>query len=220
MSAPLRAKVAHFTDQGYQLRGVVHVGANDGEEIPWYIHMGHVPVLAIEPLPTAFGALAVRAVSIPGASGQVLLCPFALSDEPGTLRLHVDSRGTGKGSTAKAPIPHPDHEWTYEDVYQRDLLSVPVYRFDEWAASNTIDLGQYNTLVVDVEGMELEVLRGFGDTLDGFNFLNIECSERPVFDGQASAYEVEAYLRDRGFRRDSPIFSHDDVMYVREGLRP
>jgi len=32
-----RVKIGHFTRKGYKIRGVVHVGANDGFEIQFYL---------------------------------------------------------------------------------------------------------------------------------------------------------------------------------------
>jgi FkbM family methyltransferase len=197
---PVRAKVAHFTDRGHSLHGVVHVGANDGEEIPWYLHMGHVPVLGFEPVPAAYAL----ARSEFGGDARVELINAALGGSNRSLQLHVDSTGTHKGSS-RFVIPG----WAYGGT-----IMVPCHRFDLWAGRR--DLSAFDTLVIDVEGMELEVLEGFGVRLNEFDFLNIECSETPIFDGQAPASSVVDFVASRGFRLDSPIESHNDVMFIRE----
>jgi hypothetical protein len=69
---------------------------------------------------------------------------------------------------------------------------------------------------VDVQGLELPVLKGFGEKLKWFKMLNVECSAVPVYEGGVPASEVELYLNSQGFVRMTPIEVHDDVMYVRK----
>ena len=84
--------------------------------------------------------------------------------------------------------------------------------------SDIIELKDYNCLVVDVQGMELQVLKGFGPHLDGMDCLNIECSEVPIYGGEAPASEVVAWLGERGFEAISPIEPHNDVLFVKNGV--
>jgi len=55
-------------------------------------------------------------------------------------------------------------------------------------------------LKLDVQGFELEALRGCEDLLDRFACVYAECSFVEMYAGQALADEVIAWLRDRGFR--------------------
>ena len=80
--------------------------------------------------------------------------------------------------------------------------------------SPLIPIEQFDCLVVDVQGMELDVLIGMGKYLDNFNFLNIECSQVPTFDHGPSAQQIVNYLADHGFVQDSPIEVHNDVMFI------
>jgi FkbM family methyltransferase len=192
-----RAKIAHFTDKGYAVQGVVHVGANDGEEIPYYVSMGHTPIIAFEPGREAFSQLATAFEGVAECHNLAL----GRTNTTGWLRLPED--GSTKGASL---LVEPGQSEFAERIL--------VWRFDTWAAVR--DLSAYNALVVDVQGMELDVLEGFGDRLDGFHYLNIECSEVPVYVGEASAREVIDFLAERGFRQDSPIEPHNDIMFVRE----
>jgi hypothetical protein len=53
---------------------------------------------------------------------------------------------------------------------------------------------------IDVQGGELEVLRGAEETLLSTDALLIECSFVELYAGQALAHEVIAHLASRGFR--------------------
>jgi hypothetical protein len=50
-----------------------------------------------------------------------------------------------------------------------------------------------------VQGYELEVLQGSQDLLEKFSHLYIECSYVELYQGQALAHQVIAWLSDRNF---------------------
>jgi FkbM family methyltransferase len=202
LAAQDRVKVGHFTRQGFDIGNVLHVGANDGEEISYYLALGAQKVIAFEPGLKAFR----RLLKSYGKDDRVYCLFMALGEHREFRPLHITA-GDGKGSSFLT-----EHESPYEIV---DSVEIGVIRAD---SISSIYSG-FDTLVVDVQGMELDVLKGFGETLRGFKFLNIECSEKPIFDGESPAEEVIAWLDGQGFQQDSPIFSHDDIMFIRKGLK-
>lgn len=68
---------------------------------------------------------------------------------------------------------------------------------DEFLDSASID--DPALLKLDVQGFELEALRGCGDLLDRFSYLCAEGSFVELYEGQALAVDVIDWLRDRGF---------------------
>lgn len=55
-------------------------------------------------------------------------------------------------------------------------------------------------LKIDVQGGELDVLRGGSKTLDRLTWVYVECSFRELYIGQPPADEVVEHLRGAGFR--------------------
>jgi FkbM family methyltransferase len=207
-SAVGESHLMYFTDQGLPVRGVVHVGANDGAEVEWYLDHVCTPVLCFEPHPDAFERGLKRWWKEP-----VTYIRLALGETAGQLTMHLPENGDDEKTSRYHPIPTLGHDWTAVPLGQS--LKVPVARFDEWAKENEVDLEPFNALVVDVQGMELEVLRGFGECLNGFAYLCVELSHRPVYEGEASADEVVTYLAKRGFWRETEIEEHDDVLFAK-----
>lgn len=217
--AKWRVKIAHFTEKDYSIRGVVHVGANDGYEVPWYFALGAEKVLAFEPLPLAVGLFKDKCKQFLD-SGVCRLYDVALSDSNQRIDLRI-AKDSGQCSTFLRVNDTHKTEAPFRDTEEEDTPTVEVSmtRFDQWANStpDPITLSDYNCLVVDVQGMELPVLRGFGDYLQYFDFLNIECSKEPIFVGEADAQTVADYLEKKGFMRDTPIEDHNDVMFIKKG---
>jgi len=54
-------------------------------------------------------------------------------------------------------------------------------------------------LKIDVQGAELDVLKGAASLLTSFAAVYVECSYVPLYQGQALAKDVIAFLADRGF---------------------
>ena len=194
-----KVEIRYFTKQGLKIRGVVHVGANNGYEIEFYLAMGAEKILAFEPLDSAFTELLKKYSNEP----RVTLMQCALGDFPAEALLNVTS-GDGMGSSFLREYAGP-----YIFIGQQ---SCPIVRFD----SLDVDMSPFNTLVVDTQGMEMQVLRGFGEKLKEFEFLNIECSRSALYEGGYAAQEVIDFLAEQGFQQETPIQDHNDIMFRRK----
>lgn len=202
------AKTVYFPDA----TGIVHVGANDGEEVAWYLENGNVPVLAFEPCWPAYKAFLARfGGTVPD---NVLLSRAALGCNSRWGVLNVDGRGSAKASSLHLPEPTNRDPLPTQAVYVSSE-SVAISRFDDLVHEGRLDLAPYNTLVVDVEGHEYDVLLGFGALLSHFQFAVVECSAVPVFCGQSPAWEVIALMQVAGFKQLTPVQPHDDIMFAR-----
>jgi len=205
----MRTDLAFFRNRGDEIRGVIHVGANDGKEIPWYRAEGYGPIIAVEPHPEAFKKL----VACHGREALCVRMAFGARFYKELLRLNVPADGDTEKTSKYNAIPTPGHEWT--NVPQGVGVYALEIRLDDWASNSGLDLSQYNALVIDVQGMELEVLRGAQKSLRGFDFLSVECSAKPMYDGEAPAEEVILFLKEQGFRQDTPVCEHDDILFSR-----
>lgn len=184
------------------MNGVVHVGAHRGEEVPQYIAEGRSPIVCFEP--QALGATAVR---------------IALGDFDGEMKLRIPRHLHGEGmdtmSASGLPLIPKNaiaNGWTPTEC---ESVTVPVERFDTWARREGFQRN-CSLLVIDVQGMELQVLRGFGDYLNDFDEMKIECSEPPLYDGSASASDVVDYLSNHGFLAQTQILQHGDIYFKKE----
>lgn len=224
-----RNKLSHFTVQGFDLNGVVQGGANDGEEIENFIRMGVEHLIGFEPLTSAFEILDEKY----GLNAHVFKLGLHDTNSMGDLQV---TAGDGKGSSLFDGVwDHPEVErnWNQGQAAIVAHEQVELVRFDTWAKQfnnkfyidsrgnkRLIDLSQYDTLQLDTQGNEMEILLGMGKWLKQFKYLCIELSVTPVYKGETPGAEVAAWLKTQGFTLDSPIYEHNDCFFVRSDIKP
>lgn len=212
--AKWRVKIGHaFLEKMYDIEGVMHVGTNDGYEFQFYRQLGIEYFMGFEPLPLAIDAFRKHYTYL--ADGKEFFFPFALSDKDAEAVLG-QTTGDGQGSSFLETTK--DYKAVHEEYEYIAKIPVAQRRFDTFyeATKPLIPLEHFDCLVCDVQGLELNVLKGMGKYLDGFKYLNIECSEQPVYEGGAAGHEIVDYLDKHGFRQDTPMEIHNDVFFVRK----
>jgi FkbM family methyltransferase len=180
----------HRSLSGLLIDGVIDVGANRGQfALECRLVLPKIPIVSFEPIPTA--AAIFRKVH--GGSGTVELIETALGETTGTATLHLS-----KSADSSSLLPIGERQRSlFRNTEEVGTLSVPLqcldhYR-DRWTGRNR------QLLKLDVQGCELNVLRGSTETLKLCQFVYAECSEVELYEGQALRPEVTAFLLQHGF---------------------
>lgn len=74
----------------------------------------------------------------------------------------------------------------------------------------TSDISGSALLKIDVQGYELNVLKGCGKLLNQFEHCYVECSYRELYQGQALAPEIMKFMTDSGFDVVGKFNTHTD----------
>ena len=195
---------------------VVDVGVNHGQ----FLHLARrlwpdAFILGIEPN----AALARKVASICAGDAQVRMEACAVGDREGTIDLHVTR--DDQSSSTHAPTE------AYYDVREGDAVlrteTVPLRRLDGLLAG----LEGPMILKVDVQGAELEVLRGAGDRLRDVVAIIVEAPFKRANEGAAGFDEIYAFLTAAGFAYEGALgqlnskktgrVRQEDSIYVRQG---
>jgi len=168
------------------MTGIIHVGAWDGRE---YLDRPG-PLILIEPQEGPFNVMEQRFKT--RRLKDVDLYQVACGAERGTATLHV---------------AHPDHSSSLlrPKVKSRNGGSIKFPGKRQVVDVVTLDSivrgsQRFDTLRIDAQGYELEVLRGATDTLFRLSRVEVEIHDPAVYEGAASLEEVEALLAAAGFR--------------------
>jgi len=170
--------------------GIIDVGANRGQfTLACRLAKPGVAVVAFEPIPDE--ASTFRRVHSQ-ASG-VTLIESALGESTGTATLHLSKSAD---SSSLLPIGQRQTE-CFRDTAEVGTIQVTVNRLDDLA--NHWHGRSSQLLKLDVQGYELNVLRGAVQTLGACKFVYAECSEVELYEGQALKHEVSDFLKSKGF---------------------
>lgn len=170
------------------VRTVLDVGASRGQ---FSLHARQrfpsARIICFEPLPDARSVLG----SVLGNAVEIR--PTAVGAEAGTATLHVAAQDD---SSSLLPIGRRQvHE--FPGTFEASTIEVDVTTL---AAVLTEDFAAPVLLKIDVQGLELEVLRGAAEAIEKIDEVFVECSFTELYEGQAMADEVVAYLLERGMR--------------------
>jgi FkbM family methyltransferase len=166
-------------------------GAYDGTMARKFMdHFVNLEVYAFEPVKETYERLAANLEGVPGKT----YC-MALSSSSGVARFHVN-RVPGTSSV----LPRSEEARIYHNhaTETADTRGVPTTTLDQWL--QTADVDHVDILKLDVQGMELEALRGAEEVLArGVSCLFIEMMFLPIYDGQPLFAEIDQFLRSRGY---------------------
>lgn len=180
----------HRSLSGLRVDGVIDVGANRGQfALECRLLLPAIPVVSFEPIPAA--AAIFRKVH--GDARTVELIETALGETDGTAILHLS-----KSADSSSLLPIGERQSSlFRNTEEVGTLSVPLNRLDHfidrWTGRNR------QLLKLDVQGFELNVLRGSIETLKSCQFVYAECSEIELYEGQSLRSEVVAFLNQQGF---------------------
>lgn len=171
--------------------GIIDVGANRGQfSLACRLALPGIPIIAFEPIP----AEAATYRKVHGRIPNITLVESALGEATGRATLHLSKSAD---SSSLLPIGRRQTE-LYQNTAEVGTIEVPVHRLDDMAAHWPQRTRQL--LKLDVQGFELNVLRGAVGMLPRCAYVYAECSEVALYEGQALRTEVEAFLGEQGFK--------------------
>ena len=176
---------------GLDCRTIIDIGANRGQfALVARRCFPQARIISFEPLPPA--AAKFRAVF--ADDDRVTLHEVAIGPVPRDATIHISQRDD---SSSLLPITATQVA-LFPGTEETSTATVRVAPLREFIPA--ADVRPPALLKLDVQGYELEALRGCEDMLGQFAYVYVECSFVELYGGQALGDEVIAWLRERGFR--------------------
>lgn len=217
----LRMNVLAATDhripgiRAHDYRTVLDVGASRGQfALVARAMWPQCRIVCFEPLPEAVAKLK----QVFAGDRNVVVWETALGARTALSTLNVSGRDD---SSSLLPIGRQAQE--FPGTAAAGVLEVPVNRIDAYIDDDCL---APILLKMDVQGYELEVLRGAGDKLDRVDSVLCECSFVELYDGQPLIGAVVSFLSERGFRLEFVATPHrsasghqlqTDIFFRRDG---
>lgn len=202
------------------LETVIDIGANRGQfSLAVRRWAPGAQVVAFEPL----SGPAARFRGVFRGDSRVTLHQAAIGPEAGEATIHVSA---ADDSSSLLPISKVQQR-LFPATGEIRTETIRVGRLADFVSAK--EIAGPALLKLDVQGYELEALRGCEDLLECFACVYVECSFVELYSGQALADDVIAWLRERGFRLSGVYnISYDkngkaiqgDFLFVHANNRP
>lgn len=203
-----------FSKYGIHTTGVLHLGANTGQEAEVYQRNHIERVVWVEALPSVHAELVQNISKYPG---HVAL-QACVSDVDGQ---EVVFNVASNGAQSSSFLEFGTHEKEHPTVKFICNLKMQTVRVDTLLERYGITIGNGWFLNIDLQGAELLALRGMGDLLRCFNHAYIEVNTKELYKGCPLVGEIDAYLGANGFvGRETKMTGSGwgDKYYRREGV--
>lgn len=193
-----------FSKYRLKFNGVLHIGANVGEERFMYDQLGIKKQIWIEANPEIFITLKRNIAYNPFATAL----NFCIGDENKDTVLHI-ANNNGQSSSV---MELGTHKTQHPDVHYIGDIAMKMYRID----SLGLDLSGVDLLNIDLQGFELQALKGFDD-LNNFKACYLEVNKADVYQDCAQIETIDLFMGANGFRRVETkwIGNWGDAFYVR-----
>jgi FkbM family methyltransferase len=139
---------------------------------------------------------------------KVRLYPYAIGREKTSSTIHVTK---DDDSSSLLPVSKMQFD-LFPGAAEKETRQVEVYPLAQLINPGSIPPA--SLLKIDVQGFELEVLKGCEDILQKFSHLYIECSFVQLYDGQPLAHQIISWLEARNFI----LSSIHNLYYEKNGL--
>lgn len=189
------------------IKGVIHIGAHHGQEIQEYLDNGIQNITLFEPLSATFDILTEN---LKDFNANIQGYQVALGSKVGTAMMYLSSNHSMSSSLLK-PKQHLE---LHPDVLFEGTEEVEVEVLDNF------DLRGANFINMDVQGYELEVLKGASKSLENIDYVYCEVNRDEVYEGNAFIGEIDEYLSNYGFERiethwPETYYTWGDALYIK-----
>ena len=185
---------------------VVHIGAHTGIEAESYSRFGK-KVYWFEGNPRIFSSLEANIFPF---QGQKAFLALLGSENDKAVQFNIASNDGHSSSVLQF-----GKDMNHEGLKMVDSLELKISRLDSLVASQDILVDSH--WVVDVQGLELQVLKGAGKLIDFAYSMEIEVSTKEEYVGGAQYQEIYEFMKEKGF---TPLWepkshSHEDIFFLR-----
>jgi FkbM family methyltransferase len=183
-------------------KGIIHVGANAGQERRHYHRLG-LKVLWVEPIPQVYAALVANLVGFPNQSSLEAL---VTDQDDVKIELQVSSNG-GKSSSI---LPLAEHFEVWPDIEFKSAISMNGVTLPTLLKRSNVVLSDYDALLLDTQGAELLILKGAKTLLPQFSYIQVEAANFEAYENCPRIEEIIAFVEPHGFKVDPNSYAGSD----------
>jgi FkbM family methyltransferase len=201
-----------------EVNGLIHVGANTGQEIALYAKY-NLSVIWIEPIEDVFNTLSANLKGFPKQHAIKALVTDVDNKE-------YEFNVANNGGASSSIFDLNQHKEIWPDIKFDTTISLFSKTLTTLIGEEHINVADYNMLVMDTQGSELLVLKGAIPLLPNFTYIKTEVPDFESYKGCCQLKDIESFLATYGFEEiyrnkfaSSPnLGSYYDIIYKKKTL--
>lgn len=205
--------------------GLIHVGAHTCLEYKSYIDLSLDNIILFEPIDEIFSELKENINKVLSNNKvnkypNTILTKKGLGSEISKKEMWVENTNPYGGGMSSSLLEPKYHTEQYPDIIFDKKIEIEVSTLDEELKDYE---NKYNILNVDVQGYELEVLKGSAKVLENIDIIFIEVNAVEMYKDCVLIDELDEFLKTHGFIREETIWNYHsekktwgDAIYIRE----
>ncbi len=199
--------------------GVIHVGANAGQERDLYDRYG-LRVIWIEPIPEVFAQLQNALTRYP----KQRALQYLVTDQDGAeYPFHIANNAGASSSIYDFQL----HKDVWPEVSFERTVTMQSITLTTLLRQESVNPSDYPALIMDVQGSELLVLKGAVEILSAFAFIKTEVADFESYAGSCQIGDIEQFLNANAFTEfartkfaeRSEGGNYYDIVYRKQSLR-
>ena len=175
-----------------KVTGIIHIGAHNLEELPDYLKGNIKRIIWIEANPEKYEFIDKKLQRF----DKMTLGKFAAGSNCDSLDLNLASNGQ-----SSSLLEFGTHKINYPDINYYSKIVVKTKPLDDWLDENFENKFLYNFINIDIQGYELEALRGMPKQLRIANYVYLEVNFEEVYKGCSKLEDIDKFLFNFGFKR-------------------
>lgn len=213
MLIPVKELMQHVPNGKLLTKGIIHVGANTGQEADMYCNMGLTDQVWIEAIPDVHARLIKNLKSKPYIkSSCIKACVSNVVGE------EVEFNVSNNDAQSSSFLQLGTHKQVHPEVHYIRSFKAVTTTLDTLFMP-TIASMDYKFLAMDVQGAELKVLQGATQLLKQIQYVYAEVNKEELYKGCALIGDLDDLLLRKGFHRMVTVWAGDtgwgDAFYVR-----
>ena len=190
------------------IKGIIHIGAHRGQEIEEYVDNGIQDIIMFEPVSLNFNILEKRMADV---NANISAYQVALGNEEKNVTMYLSDNDLISSSVLRPKV----HLQLHPGVGFPGTEEVEMKRLDSFAEETQ----NFNFINMDVQGYELEVLKGGAETLEHVDYVYCEINRDELYEGNAFVEDLDEFLSDYSMERVETDWAGTlwgDALYVRK----
>ena len=190
------------------IKGIIHIGAHRGQEIEEYVDNGVQDIIMFEPVSLNFNILEKRMADV---NANISAYQVALGNEEKNVTMYLSDNDLISSSVLRPKV----HLQLHPGVGFPGTEEVEMKRLDSFAEETQ----NFNFINMDVQGYELEVLKGGAETLKHVDYVYCEINRDELYEGNAFVEDLDEFLSGYSMERVETDWAGTlwgDALYVRK----